>query len=113
MQPQMVPAGSSPQQPSNVHNSHNQNGNSSLGRGKAGAAASDGAYEEGVVQTLCDAAGLKPVPQEEKLRQFLSDAPTLSPELIGFCLQVSPSLSIRFMCKGILLDTAGILCHVE
>ena len=47
---------------------------STLGMGKAGAAAADGAYEEGVVQALCDAAGLKPVPQEDKLRQFLSDA---------------------------------------
>ena len=54
--------------------------------GKAGAAATDGAYEQAMVAGLCEPGGLKPVPPEDKLRAFLQAAPTLAEDVIGVCL---------------------------
>lgn len=53
------------------------------GLGRAGAAASDGAYEQNLVASLCEPGGMKAVPPEDKLESFLSAAPTLSPDFIG------------------------------
>jgi hypothetical protein len=57
-----------------------------LGSGRAGGAASDGSYERSLIESLCEPGGLKPVPNEQKLAEFLNTAPTLSAELIGSCL---------------------------
>jgi hypothetical protein len=53
------------------------------GLGRAGAAASDGAYELTLVTSLCDSGGMKAAPPEDQLEEFLTAAPTLSPELVG------------------------------
>ncbi len=62
------------------------NNNESIGIGKAGNAASDGEYERGLIEALCEPAGLKPVPPEDKLQAFLVSVITLSPEVVGNCL---------------------------
>ena len=54
--------------------------------GRAGAAASDGTYERGIIEALCDPSGLKAVPQEDKLQAFLGSVTTLSPDVVGGCL---------------------------
>ena len=54
--------------------------------GKAGNAASDGEYERGLIEALCEPAGLKPVPPEDKLQAFLVTVITLSPDVVGNCL---------------------------
>eukprot|EP00604_Paraphysomonas_vestita_P003314 CAMPEP_0174820226 /NCGR_PEP_ID=MMETSP1107-20130205/3911_1 /TAXON_ID=36770 /ORGANISM="Paraphysomonas vestita, Strain GFlagA" /LENGTH=696 /DNA_ID=CAMNT_0016035147 /DNA_START=1922 /DNA_END=4012 /DNA_ORIENTATION=- len=56
------------------------------GLGRAGQAASDGSYEQTLVASLCEPGGMKAVPPEDKLEEFLITAPTLSPELIGSSL---------------------------
>lgn len=56
------------------------------GVGKAGNAASDGEYERGLIEALCEPAGLKPVPPEDKLQAFLVTVITLSPDVVGNCL---------------------------
>lgn len=53
------------------------------GIGRAGQAASDGSYEQTLVASLCEPGGMKAVPPEDKLEEFLTTASTLSPELIG------------------------------
>jgi hypothetical protein len=58
----------------------------SSGIGRAGGAQSDGAYERTMVEGLCESAGLKVVPPEDKLETFLTAAQTLSPDLVGPCL---------------------------
>lgn len=60
------------------------NGVSSYGR--AGAAATDGTYEKAMIDALCEPGGLKPVPPEDKLQEFLLAAPTLSVDVVGNCL---------------------------
>lgn len=54
--------------------------------GRAGTAATDGTYEKSMIDALCEPGGLKPVPPEDKLLQFLTAAPTLSPDIVGNCL---------------------------
>jgi hypothetical protein len=56
------------------------------GMGRAGAATSDGTYERGLIESLCEPGGMKAVPQEDKLVSFLQTAPTLSAELVGNAL---------------------------
>ncbi len=56
------------------------------GSGRAGGATSDGSYERSLVESLCEPGGLKPVPNEQKLSEFLNAAPTLSSDVIGTCL---------------------------
>ena len=56
------------------------------GLGRAGGAASDGEYERAMIEGLCEPAGLKVVPPEDKLETFLVAAQTLSPDLVGPCL---------------------------
>mmetsp|Transcript_16816 Transcript_16816/g.25277 ORF Transcript_16816/g.25277 Transcript_16816/m.25277 type:complete len:704 (-) Transcript_16816:165-2276(-) len=56
------------------------------GMGRAGHAASDGAYEQSLVSSLCEPGGMKAVPPQDKLASFLSAAPTLSAELVGTSL---------------------------
>jgi hypothetical protein len=53
------------------------------GLGRAGQAASDGAYEQSLVASLCEAGGMKAAPPDDQLEDFLAAAPTLSPEFIG------------------------------
>lgn len=57
-----------------------------IGSGRAGHAASDGAYEKSLIESLCEPGGLKPIPSEAKLKDFLIAATTLSPDLVGECL---------------------------
>jgi hypothetical protein len=57
-----------------------------IGMGRVGPAASDGTYERSLVDILCEPGGLKAVPPEALLQDFLTSAITLSPELIGNCL---------------------------
>jgi hypothetical protein len=57
------------------------------GIGRAGSAATDGSYEQGVISSLCEPGGMKAVPPEDKLRVFLDSAPTLSADVVGACLQ--------------------------
>lgn len=54
--------------------------------GRAGAAATDGTYEKAMIDALCEPGGLKPVPPEDKLQEFLMAAPTLSVDVVGNCL---------------------------
>ncbi len=77
MQPKLVPEGAnpSPSSPQRV-----------LGEGRAGKAKADGSYEHSTVVALCEASGLKAVPDPDKFKQFLIDAATLSPELVGCSL---------------------------
>lgn len=56
------------------------------GYGRAGGAANDGQYEKAMVDGLCSAAGLKAVPPEDKLKEFLSASVTLSSDVVGECL---------------------------
>lgn len=56
------------------------------GLGRAGHAASDGAYEQSLIASLCEAGGMKAAPPDDKLEEFLTAAPTLSPEFIGSSL---------------------------
>lgn len=56
------------------------------GVGRVGSAAADGSYERAMVQSLCEPSGLKPVPPEDILKQFLTAVHTLSPEVVGSCL---------------------------
>lgn len=58
----------------------------SSGIGRAGGAAADGEYERAMIEGLCEPAGLKVVPPEDKLETFLIAAQTLSPDLVGPCL---------------------------
>jgi hypothetical protein len=51
--------------------------------GRVGSAASDGAYERTLIQSLTEPSGLKPVPPEDKLQSFMLSINTLSPEIIG------------------------------
>lgn len=53
------------------------------GIGRVGNAASDGNYERGLLNALCDPAGLKAVPQEDKLQSFIDTVNTLSCDVIG------------------------------
>jgi hypothetical protein len=55
--------------------------------GRVGGGAVDGTYEQGLVASLCEPGGMKAVPPEDKLKAFLESAPTLSPDLIGACLE--------------------------
>jgi hypothetical protein len=57
-----------------------------LGSGKVGGGADDGEYERSLIDALCEPGGLKPIPPEQKLQEFLASATTLSPDLIGSCL---------------------------
>lgn len=57
-----------------------------IGMGRVGPAASDGSYERTMVEVLCAPGGLKAVPPESQLNEFLVKAGTLSPELVGSCL---------------------------
>jgi hypothetical protein len=57
-----------------------------VGAGRTGGAASDGTYERSLIENLCEPSGLKPVPNDQKLADFLQSAPSLSAELIGQCL---------------------------
>lgn len=82
MQPRLVPEGEA-EAPAN------SNGSSSgrrFGEGRAGKAAADGSYELSLIDSLCEASGLKAVPAPEKLAQFLIDASTLSVDTVGCCL---------------------------
>lgn len=54
--------------------------------GRAGGAASDGAYEKGLIDSLCEPGGLKAVPPENKLQEFLATATTLDADVVGNCL---------------------------
>lgn len=54
--------------------------------GRVGGAAADGEYERSLIEPLVEPGGLKPVPPEHKLQDFLLAAQTLSPELVGNCL---------------------------
>ena len=56
------------------------------GFGRAGSAASDGSYEQGLIAGLCEPGGMKAVPPQDKLAKFLKAAPTLSADLVGTCL---------------------------
>ncbi len=56
------------------------------GLGRAGSAATDGSYEKTLVDSLCEPSGLKTVPPENKLNDFLVAAVSLSPETIGNCI---------------------------
>lgn len=56
------------------------------GMGRAGSAASNGDYERGLVESLCEAGGMKAVPQEDKLASFLKSASTLPAEHVGNAL---------------------------
>lgn len=56
------------------------------GSGRAGAAQSDGSYERNIIETLCEPGGLKPVPPEQKLKEFVSSAQGLNEEVVGNCL---------------------------
>eukprot|EP01035_Chromulina_nebulosa_P017401 gene17401-22950_t len=56
------------------------------GVGRVGSALSDGSYERLQLLSLCDPAGLKPVPNDELLSNFLSTVSTLSSDIIGNCL---------------------------
>jgi len=58
------------------------------GIGRVGSALSDGSYERVQLLSLCDSAGLKPVPNEELLSNFLSTVSTLSSDIIGNSLLV-------------------------
>eukprot|EP01038_Epipyxis_sp_PR26KG_P006051 gene6051-8332_t len=49
-------------------------------------AASDGQYEKTMIESLCEPGGLKSVPPEDKLDQFIIAAATLSEETVGSCL---------------------------
>ena len=72
------------------------------GTSKVGAGASDGEYERKWVQGLCEPAGLKAVPPEEKLQSFLNIAPTLSPDIVGPCLiEVFNSEAWQSRTKGL------------
>jgi hypothetical protein len=51
--------------------------------GRVGGAAATGEYERSLVEPLCEAGGLKAVPPEHKLSEFLSAAQTLSPDFVG------------------------------
>eukprot|EP00981_Chlorochromonas_danica_P012261 scaffold4731_cov175-Ochromonas_danica.AAC.7 len=57
-----------------------------IGMGRVGPAASDGSYERSLIETLCEPGGLKAVPPDSVLQEFLQKAPTLSSELVGNCL---------------------------
>jgi hypothetical protein len=57
-----------------------------LGSGKVGGGADDGEYERSLIDALCEPGGLKPIPPEQKLQEFLASATTLSPDVIGNCL---------------------------
>lgn len=75
--------------------------------GKVGAAASDGEYEKGIISSLCEPGGLKPVPQESKLNDFLGSASTLSPSIIGSCLlEELQSESWQSKAKALLVITS-------
>lgn len=56
------------------------------GLGRAGGAAADGGYESQMLETLCDAGGLKTTLNEDQLKSFLNVAPTLNPDIIGASL---------------------------
>ena len=56
------------------------------GVGRAGGALSNGAYEKNMIDSLCEPAGLRPVPPEDKLEELLNTASTLSDDIIGNCL---------------------------
>eukprot|EP01040_Poterioochromonas_malhamensis_P007344 gene7344-7925_t len=54
-----------------------------LGTGRVGGAASDGGYERALLEALCEPGGLKAIPPEGKLQDFLVTALNLSPDLVG------------------------------
>jgi len=56
------------------------------GLGRAGAAASDGLYEQSVIAALCEPGGTRAVPPEDKLSSFSLTAATLSPSIVGSSL---------------------------
>lgn len=53
------------------------------GLGRAGGAAKDGSYERQILESLCESAGLKNSLNEDKLKEFLNSAPTLSVDVVG------------------------------
>lgn len=53
---------------------------------RAGAAASDGSYERSMIEGLTEPGGLKVIPPEHKLTEFLNIAPTLPVDTIGTCI---------------------------
>ena len=56
------------------------------GLGRAGGAADDGSYESQMLETLCEAGGLKTALNEEQLKSFLNVAPTLNAQIVGASL---------------------------
>jgi hypothetical protein len=56
------------------------------GFGRAGGGMVNGNYEKSIIDSLCEPAGLRPVPPEDKLQDFLSTASTLSEDIVGNCL---------------------------
>jgi len=56
------------------------------GLGRAGSAADDGSYESQLLETLCEAGGLKTALNEEQLKSFLNVAPTLNAQIVGASL---------------------------
>ena len=51
-------------------------------RGNSGGAASDGQYEQSLVNELCNASGLRSVPTKEKLEEFVRACATLDAEVV-------------------------------
>lgn len=74
------------------------------GMGRVGHAASDGVYERTMIDALCEPGGLKAVPPEAQLQDFMTKAPTLSPELVGNCLlDVLNSESFQSRIKALIV----------
>eukprot|EP01038_Epipyxis_sp_PR26KG_P006050 gene6050-8331_t len=46
----------------------------------------DGSYERSIIAGLCESGGLKAVPPEDKLNNFLVISSSLSSEMVGLCL---------------------------
>eukprot|EP00428_Durinskia_dybowskii_P062251 CAMPEP_0170368766 /NCGR_PEP_ID=MMETSP0117_2-20130122/7628_1 /TAXON_ID=400756 /ORGANISM="Durinskia baltica, Strain CSIRO CS-38" /LENGTH=966 /DNA_ID=CAMNT_0010623447 /DNA_START=129 /DNA_END=3029 /DNA_ORIENTATION=+ len=94
--PQSYPPGSMPQQsPYGGQNPGMGGGGGGIvpdmplsvtGFGRAGGGLDNGNYEKNIIDSLCEPAGLRPVPPEEKLQDFLATASTLSEEIVGNCI---------------------------
>jgi hypothetical protein len=87
--------------------------------GRAGAAVTDGTYEKSIIDSLCEPGGLKPVPPEDKLQQFLATAPTLSADIVGNCLADNlqsdqwQTRTKALLVIAALMKTASCQTHVD
>ena len=70
-----------PRQSAPSYEAHTTSTSSSAGR--AGGAATDGAYERHLVQDLCGAGGTRAAPPPDKLRAFVENAATLDADAVG------------------------------